>query len=344
MLFLFFLQISWASTPEYGRNFVVSFKDVEQEVSARAPVLRVQSENGLFSLSVTLLDDGQNPDEMAGDGVYSGTVSELPNPPMRVLMESSVGEVLWEDGNFVVPGGMDRPALRLVMKAGAVTGALEGHQSSRDATKSAWLEDVTPPKDRSWLWALIGLLGGLVLLVAADRLVGHWSVRTRWNRMRERWLSRPQRGSVWQLGEGLPEFRDGLQVWVSEDSWGDLRSRLVPAKHGLGAVFWVPKDAGGEGLDASILMWEKSPPSAGEVLSWRNRLHFGVDASPVFIESLDALYHGDFQRLDTLEDLAEMANGPVILLSRKADLPVGWAMEPQDLAGLLEANQDVHPL
>ena len=339
MLFLFFLQIAWAAEPEYGRNFVVSFKDVEQRLNGRSPVLRVESQNGLFSSSVSLFDDGQNSDEVSGDGVYSGTVNELPNPPMRVWMESADGDLLWEDGNFLLPGQLDRPALRLEMQANGVSGGLEGHQSTRDATKSAWLSEIEEPKDRSLLWALLGLAGGVLLLVGLDRLVGKWSIRAWWKRIQARRSARPKRSTAWKLGEGLPEFRDGLQIWVSEHSWSTLRAKLVPNSHGLGLVFWVPKESEGVDLDTSVVIWDKTPPSAGEVLSWRNQFHLGLDASPVFIESLDALYHGDFQRMDTLEDLAEMASGPVILLSRKADLPADlpedWVTPTEELEGLL---------
>jgi hypothetical protein len=335
MLTQLLLQAALASGGGQGQHFIVSLEDVDQVLSGQTPTLWVLSP-GEPSLKFALLDNGLGGDQVAEDGRFSGTVNELPPPPVRLVLQNG-GAELWRAEDFRLTADVEYPALRLRLEAGEVTGGLKA-DLSQEALHALEAEGAPPPvigppsfdefarsQSLPWVSLVFTFLGCVGLLVLLN---GIFSFRFKINS--RRWAirrGRTQRGNEWALGEGLPTLQDGFQIWSSEQGGPELRRRILRGTQSCGTLFWVSPD-GGEGFaQADVRCWSKASPSLGEALHWRKGLYDPFKPGPLFIEGLHSLYRGELDDRDLLEDLREMAKGPVVLLIGKRLLPEGWTAQ-----------------
>ena len=337
-MFFLLLQTVLASEGEYGRNFMLSLQDVDGVLAGQTPTLWVLTPDSV-SLQFPLTDDGIDADQVEGNGLFSGTVNELPDPPMRLVLQNG-DEELWRKEHFVLPGDLEYPALRLVFEQGEVTGGLQADLSP-DALRALEAAGAAPPSMSSdfpgppfdeadlrggspWGRIVLGFFGGLISLIGGRKLVQYFRVhRPRFRNVKK---ALAQRGSEWDLGAEFPVLRDGLQIWSSGVEARVLRERICRATEPHGCLFWV-SPGGHEGLSDGAVRWRKEAPSAGEAIYWRGRLFPPSLAGPLFIEGLEALHSGELQDAELLQDLSEMAWGPIVLLSRPGQLPEGWEAE-----------------
>ena len=116
-----------AGPGDFGKKFTVSFADQDGIFEQQTPRLRILASENEF-LRVSLLDDGSSGDAEAGDAIYSGTVSELPDSEVVLVLDGPTGEI-WRQVEFSVPAAMQYQALRLVLKRGVVEGELQADLS-----------------------------------------------------------------------------------------------------------------------------------------------------------------------------------------------------------------------
>ena len=109
----FGIAAALAGPGNFGKNFTISFEDMDGLFERQAPRLWVVAPEGT-PVEVSLRDDGGQGDAEAGDSIYSGTVNELPDAPVI----GGGGAVGWdlEAGQFSVPGDIRFPSLRLKLK------------------------------------------------------------------------------------------------------------------------------------------------------------------------------------------------------------------------------------
>jgi hypothetical protein len=309
---LVLLQIAFAlahaSTGGQGGNFMVALDDVDGVLGERSPVLWALVP-GSVSLSFVLLDDGLNGDRLAGDGLFTGMVNELPQVPVHLSLQTAAGDI-WRQQDFLFSGDLQYPALRLRFKDGVVSGELRAEVPPENLKE---IENISP--GRFWIGAIVSFLVGFLGLNGAKVAV---------SKIRSRRVARQvqaERGDKWPLSQGLPVLRDGLQIWERTGASLELRKRILSHTEVCRTVFWLPVD-GVEGLGADqVSVWVGEPPSIGEIMHWRDLAFDRARVGPVFIEGLVSVRSGDLTEAEWLTDLSEMAKGPVVLIISEGELP-----------------------
>jgi hypothetical protein len=80
----------------------------------------IESETG--KLSMSLRDNGEPPDVIAGDNKYSGVISVY-DTAFRAALLDELGGVIWEEEDQSIPSDFEMPALRIVVSETGVTGS-----------------------------------------------------------------------------------------------------------------------------------------------------------------------------------------------------------------------------
>jgi hypothetical protein len=290
-----------------GGNFMVAVDDVDGVIEDKLVLWAVVP--GSVSQSFPLLDDGLNGDRLAGDGLFTGMVNELPAIPIHLSLQTESGYI-WREPDFLYSGDLEYPALRLSFEGGVVTGELSADRPPEDlsegetgSAKRFWIEVIG-----SFLVALLGLMG---LKESVSRI----------RRRREAKQMKVDRGDHWALSQGLPVLRDGLQIWQSTVSGLELRKRILSQSELCGTLFWLPS-GGIDGLESSqVTVWTGDRPSIGEIIYWRDCQFDPAFAGPLIIEGLDGVRSGGLSEIEWLVDLSEMTEGPVVVIIPEGELP-----------------------
>jgi hypothetical protein len=302
-----FFALTHAAPGGQGGNFMVAVDDVDGVIGDKLVLWAVVP--GTLSKSFPLLDDGLNGDRLAGDGLYTGLVNELPAIPIHLSLQTEEGYI-WREPEFLYSGDLEYPALRLSFEEGVVTGELSADRPPDDLS-----EGEIDSGNRFWIEVVGSFLAALFGLIGLKESVS----RTRhWRKVRQ---IKADRGDHWALSQGLPVLRDGLQVWQSTSTGLALRERILSQSQVGGPLFWLPS-GGTDGLDSDqVTLWTGDRPSIGEIIYWRDSQFDPAYAGPVFIEGFDRVHSGDLSATEWVVDLLEMTKGPVVLIIPEGELP-----------------------
>lgn len=307
VLLQFVFALAHASPGGQGGNFMVAVDDVDGVIGDKLVLWAVVP--GSLSQSFPLLDDGLNGDRLAGDGLFTGMVNELPAIPIHLSLQTEAGYI-WRKPGFLYSGDLEYPALRLSFEGGVVTGELSADlppddlsEGEIDSAERFWIEAIG-----SFLVALLGLMG----LKESVSRIRHW---------REARQIKAVRGDHWALSQGLPVLRDGLQIWQCTGAGLELRKRILSQSELCGTLFWLPS-GGIDGLESDqVTVWTGDRPSIGELIYWRDSQFDPAFAGPVIIEGTDCVRSGGLSEIEWLVDLSEMTEGPVVVIIPEGELP-----------------------
>ncbi|MEC7240961.1 MAG: choice-of-anchor X domain-containing protein [Myxococcota bacterium] len=339
----FGIAAALAGPGNFGKNFTVSFEDMDGLFEQQAPRLWVVAPEGA-PVEVSLRDDGGQGDAEAGDSVYSGTVGELPDAQVVVYVDGPSGEI-WRQDPFFVPADMQYPALRLKLENGVVEGGLKADLSPEEQRV---VDREGHPVGNTGEGGLRGALQDsqqrislliLILLVAAPALM-LWRERRARGRMAQERAMLSAADLV--LGIDLPHLQAGLQVWTSAESFESLRNRLAVVPDRNCEIFWLSVQPSAEPGFSGLHTWTGPKLELVQALRWR--LAVGsteTPPGPLFIEGLEALYLGYGERTSQWIDLQSLAQDcPVVILRRALDSSGGWVAEEPPEEWLQAAGED----
>ena len=103
-----------------SRGLTVSVEMEGEYAVDGALFFEIENETG--KLSMTLRDNGEPPDVIAGDNKYSGVISVY-DTAFRAALLDELGGVIWEEEDQSIPSDFEMPALRIVVSETGVTGS-----------------------------------------------------------------------------------------------------------------------------------------------------------------------------------------------------------------------------
>jgi hypothetical protein len=103
-----------------SRGLTVSVEMEGEYTVDGALFFEIESETG--KLSMSLRDNGEPPDVIAGDNKYSGVISVY-DTAFRAALLDELGGVIWEEEDQSIPSDFEMPALRIVVSETGATGS-----------------------------------------------------------------------------------------------------------------------------------------------------------------------------------------------------------------------------